>query len=193
MTRNKLIYFGIGVFAFLLIAAGAIWYRLPAKPELSSAYISQLDSPIRGLSAQEVDDLMNGRGAGYARSAELNGYPGPRHVLDMRQELGLSPEAAAQLEAIFAGMNAEAQRLGHEILQREAALSQAFAAGRLSEADMQAQVEALAQLYGQLRANHLQAHFQTKPLLSVEQITTYNDLRGYTGLTKQAGHQHMQH
>jgi hypothetical protein len=192
MARKQLIYLIIGM-AVLLLTAGAIWYWLPSKPVLSSAYVSQLDSPIRGLSSQEVDDLMNGRGAGYARSAELNGYPGPRHVLDMRQELGLSPEVVEQLEAIFAGMEAKAQRLGHEILQREAALSQAFAENRLSETDMQAQVEALAQLYGQLRANHLQAHFQTKPLLSTEQIAKYNDLRGYTGQANQVDHQHMQH
>jgi Spy/CpxP family protein refolding chaperone len=165
----------------------------PTTPDLTSPYVSQLDSPVRGLSAQEVDDLLNGRGAGYARSAELNGYPGPRHVLDMKEEINLSPEVAGQIEVIFAQMEAKTKALGHEIVQREMALSQAFAENSLSEAEMQAEVEALARLYGQLRAGHLQAHFQTKPLLSAEQLAQYNELRGYTGTSVPPNHQHMQH
>ena len=43
-----------------------------------------MSSPIRGLSEQEIDDLTNGRGMGLARAAELNGYPGPLHVLRRR-------------------------------------------------------------------------------------------------------------
>ena len=38
---------------------------------------------IKALSEQQVADLKAGRGMGLALSAELNGYPGPAHVLEL--------------------------------------------------------------------------------------------------------------
>lgn len=182
MTFKKTLLY-VSFAAILLVAGGLIVFSLlrPSNQpsETRSPYVSQLDSPVRGLSAQEVDDLLNGRGAGYARSAELNSYPGPRHVLDMRSELDLGPDIEAQIETVFAQMEAEAQRLGHEIVRQEAQLSQGFAEDALSETEMRAEVQALAKLYGELRATHLQAHFQIKSLLTPEQVAAYDHLRGY--------------
>ena len=175
--------------------AGAAFYLGLGFPQQStqSSYITQLDSPVRGLSPQEVDDLLNGRGAGYARTAELNNYPGPRHVLDMRQELNLSAEQVAQIETTFRQMQMEAQQLGQDIVEREARFSKSFAAQTMTEAELQAQTADLAQLYGQLRATHLQAHLQITPLLSAQQIMHYNELRGYTGSSTPGQHQHQSH
>ncbi|MBW4550745.1 MAG: Spy/CpxP family protein refolding chaperone [Aphanocapsa sp. GSE-SYN-MK-11-07L] len=72
--------------------------------------------------------MINGRGAGYARTAKLNSYPGPRHVLDLKQELNLSPAQVQKVEAIFQQMDAEAKPLGRKIVEREKQLSRAFAA-----------------------------------------------------------------
>jgi uncharacterized protein (DUF305 family)/Spy/CpxP family protein refolding chaperone len=161
------------------------WYGVSAA---ASPYVAQLDSPVRGLSAQEVDDLRAGRGMGFARMAELNNYPGPRHVLDLQEELKLSAEQQASIEAIFSAMQTEAQALGEQILTQEEQLSAAFVSGVVDEATLQQQVMTLAELYGQLRMTHLRAHLQVTPLLTPEQITTYNQLRGYTG---NGGHDHM--
>ena len=46
----------------------------------ASAYAGQQSRAIKSLSEQDVDDLLAGRGAGFAKAAELNGYPGPAHV-----------------------------------------------------------------------------------------------------------------
>lgn len=163
------------------------WYGVSA----ASPYVAQLDSPVRGLSAQEVDDLRAGRGMGFARMAELNNYPGPRHVLDLQQELKLSAEQQAAIDKIFSAMQTQAQALGEQILTQEEQLSAAFADSALDEATLQQQVMTLAELYGQLRMTHLRAHLQVTPLLTTEQITVYNQLRGYTG---NDGHMHsMQH
>ena len=54
---------------------------LAAQP-LTSPYREQLASEIRGLTAKEIEDFREGRGMALARAAELNGYPGPRHMLD---------------------------------------------------------------------------------------------------------------
>ena len=161
------------------------WYSISAG---ASPYVAQLDSPVRGLSAQEVDDLRAGRGMGFARMAELNNYPGPRHVLDLQEELKLSAEQQASIEAIFSAMQTEAQALGEQILTREEQLGAAFVGGAVDEATLQQHVMTLAELYGQLRVAHLRAHLQVTPLLTPEQITAYNELRGYIG---NGGHDHM--
>jgi Spy/CpxP family protein refolding chaperone len=147
----------------------------------ASPYALQLDSPVRGLSAQEVDDLLTGRGMGYARMAELNSYPGPRHVLDLQTELKLSVAQVTGITTIFAQMQAQAQQLGQQIVSQEEQLSAALASTEIDEVRLEEQVMALANLYGQLRTTHLRAHLQVMPLLNEEQIKAYNVLRGYTG------------
>lgn len=149
----------------------------PAPP--ASPYVTQLTSPVRGLSAEEVDDLVNGRGAGFARTAELNGHPGPRHVLDLGEQLALTAEQRRRAQAVFAAMQAEAKQLGGEIVQREARLSEGFRAGTLSDRAMRAQVDTLGRLYGRLRATHLAAHLELTPVLTAGQIARYDSLRGY--------------
>ena len=69
--------------------------------ETTSPYVEQLDSPVKGLSSEEVDELLNGKGAGYARMAELNGYPGPRHLLDLSSQLNLSAQQTKEIQAVF--------------------------------------------------------------------------------------------
>lgn len=193
MFKKLLLATGILTIIGLVSGAAMLHFGYFIDPA-RSPYIAQLESPVRGLSPQEVDDLQQGRGAGYARTAELNSYPGPRHVLDMDQELNLSPDQAEQIEVVFGQMQAEAKRLGQEIIRREQELSTAFANQTITEAELKVQTEALGVLYGQLRATHLQAHLQITPLLSTEQIAQYNVLRGYSGepgqLTSGAHHQH---
>jgi Spy/CpxP family protein refolding chaperone len=196
MMRQKFLFY-VGLATIIGFAsAGLMLFSGHFNQGVRSPYVGQLDSPVPGLSAQEVDDWLNGRGAGYARTAELNNYPGPRHVLDLKQELALSPDQEQPIQAVFEQMQAEAKQIGQEIVQREAQFSAAFAGGAISEAGLKAQTKQLALLYGQLRAAHLQAHFQITPLLSPEQIAAYNTLRGYTSGPDQpvpGGHQHQNH
>jgi hypothetical protein len=39
-----------------------------------------------------VASLLKGDGMGFAKAAELNGYPGPAHVLSVAKELNLTDE-----------------------------------------------------------------------------------------------------
>jgi Spy/CpxP family protein refolding chaperone len=171
-SRSSVVLAAFVVLAFVGIAASA-----PAP----SPYVGQLGSSVRGLSQEEVDGLLNGLGLGYARMAEVNGYPGPLHVLQLRQELGLSDDQAARVQAVFAQMQADAKRLGAIILDRERELSAGFADRTMTEAALRARVDGLAVSYGHLRAAHLRAHLATAALLSAEQIAKYNQLRGYGG------------
>jgi hypothetical protein len=67
---------------------------------------------IKALSDQQIADLKNGRGMGLALSAELNGYPGPIHVLELSDQLGLSADQKSRIENLFESMKAEAVPVG---------------------------------------------------------------------------------
>lgn len=155
-----------------------------------SPYTEQINSPVRGLSAQEVDDLLQGRGAGYARMAELNSFPGPRHVLDLKQDLALSTEQEQAIQTVFNAMQGRAQQLGETIVEQETQLSQSFAMEKIAPEALDQQTAELASLYGELRATHLQAHLEITPLLSDSQIERYDQLRGYVDTSTHDQHTH---
>lgn len=160
---------------------------VPPANAQHSPYADQLDSPIRGLSAQEVDDLRNGRGMGLARAAELNGHPGPRHVLELAAELGVDAVLSARIEAIMAEMSRDARAVGAEILAQEAALSAAFADGSITAAALATRTDALGAAYAKLRGRHLAAHLETRKVLTSEQVARYAALRGYVAAPRDAG------
>jgi hypothetical protein len=154
-----------------------------------SPYRAELTSEIRGLSAQEIEDLREGRGMGLARAAELNGYPGPRHLLEAVEagQLHLSAEQLGAIRRLFEAMTDEARRLGATILREEQALEAAFRAGGISEAELRARVARIAALSGELRAVHLRTHLKTRAILTDHQIQRYNQVRGYV---REPGGQH---
>lgn len=126
---------------------------------------------------------------GASLPAELNGVPGPLHVLQMAHRLGLGPGQRAALDRITAEMKASAQRLGEDVVAAEAALDQAFKAGTADEGLVLEATSRIAALQGRLRATHLVAHLRTRQLLSAEQIAAYNVARGYTEAPRRS-HQH---
>jgi len=122
---------------------------------------------------------------GYALPAELNGYPGPRHVLDLADSLRLTADSRVKVREIFDAMHAEAVRLGKAIVAGEASLDSAFAGHRITTSDLESRLARIADLQGQLRNVHLSAHLRMMTVLSPEQIRDYQRLRGYA-----TGHEH---
>ncbi|MGH7417382.1 MAG: hypothetical protein ACREKB_06360, partial [Candidatus Rokuibacteriota bacterium] len=164
-----------------LVVVVSVTAPLAAQPMLSSPYREELGSEIRGLTTKEIEDLREGRGMGLARAAELNGYPGPRHVLDAVQagQFHLSPQQLAGVGQLFEGMSREARRLGAAILTEEQALEAGFRAGKIDAVDLRARLTRIAGLHGTLRAIHLKTHLETRALLTDHQIERYNQIRGY--------------
>jgi hypothetical protein len=176
----------------MLTLALSIVLAAPASAE-TQGYAGEQTRTVKSLSAQEIDDLLAGRGMGLAKAGELNHYPGPRHVLDLAPDLGLTPEQAEAVAAIFARMEAAARGLGAEIVARETAFDRRFAEGSVEPAAMLAEAEALGALYGRLRAIHLKAHLETRAVLSADQVARYDRLRGYGDEAPQGhghGHRH---
>ena len=125
-----------------------------------------------------------------AKAAELNGYPGPAHVLAFGKELRLSDEQRQRVQSIFDQMHTRAVALGTEIVERERALDQQFAKGEVTAGDIAAETAKIAALQGQLRSVHLEAHLETKPLLNPHQLTIYQQLQGYGSPSAPTHHQH---
>ena len=98
-----------------------------AWPQTHQPYAGLQARPVKALSDQQIADLKAGRGMGLALAAELNGYPGPMHVLELATPLGLSDDQRAKVAALFDAMKQEAVALGERLIAAETALDRQFA------------------------------------------------------------------
>jgi Spy/CpxP family protein refolding chaperone len=118
---------------------------------------------------------------GLALAAELNGYPGPMHVLELADALDLSGRQRAKMQELFAAMKAEAIPLGERLIAQEAELDKAFASKTITTATLAASTEAIGATQAALRQAHLKYHLFTVEVLTLAQIQRYAELRGYKG------------
>ena len=146
-----------------------------------SPYADRYDpiASIRSLTPEEITQIERGEGAGFALPAELNGVPGPRHVLDHAHEIGLSHEQRTHVEQIFALMQAAVIPAGQRYLAAVRSLEEDFQAGTVTKEALPDRVAEVHRLEGELAAAHLIAHLHTAEVLTAEQITAYQRLRGY--------------
>lgn len=171
----------------LLLGAWLSVMSVPLEAQ-RSPYAGQESRSIKALDSTEIRSLLNGEGMGYARAAELNRYPGPRHVLDLGDELGLTAVQRSAVEKIFATMQHAARGVGREVVAGEAALDSLFASGKASPASVDSAAGTIARLEGVLRATHLKAHIEVTRLLTPEQIAAYETARGYHAAAGHGGH-----
>jgi Spy/CpxP family protein refolding chaperone len=166
--------------ALLLIAATGA--RAPAQ-HLEHAppapYAGQQARTVTSFSEEDLAELRRGGGWGLAKPAELNGYPGPAHLLELARELDLSVEQQARIREVFEAMQRQAVAAGERLIEAEAALDAAFRERRVTRdalGDLLAQAEAARRT---LRFVHLEAHLSMPALLTPQQIARYGELRGY--------------
>jgi Spy/CpxP family protein refolding chaperone len=134
---------------------------------------------IKSLSADELKGLKEGKGLGYALSAELNGYPGPRHVLELAEKLKLTPDQKAQTEQLFADMQRESSALGEKLIDAERTIDRGFRHRLLDNENLNSLTRNAAEIDGKLRATHLKYHIAMLDVLSPSQVESYGKLRGY--------------
>jgi hypothetical protein len=166
------------VLSALLLAATA---AVAQTPVAQTPYAGLQARQVKALSEQQVADLRAGRGMGLALPAELNGYPGPLHVLELAEKLQLSAEQRARMQAMFEAMKADAIPLGHRIIEQETELDRQFASRTVTAESLKAATAAIAATQGQLREAHLKYHLATIEVLSPAQVHKYAELRGYSG------------
>ena len=147
MPATAVILFG--VFSLLAVVPTT---TLAQHTHATSPYAHTQSAEYATLTPDEVHELRKGEGMGLARAAELNSFPGPRHLLDLKAKLDLKPGQVARIEKIHATMKTQAIAKGEEILQAERHLANLFASGRPSATEVTRITEHLGIIRGQLQA-----------------------------------------
>lgn len=181
MNRKLLLTCCISVIASTALAA------------LPNPYSGQQDREIKALSSEDIRSYLSGKGMGFAKSAELNGYPGPSHVLALATELGLSAEQESATKALFASMEANAIKFGRLLIEEERKLDRLFATKQVTPELLSASLSQIGALQARVRAAHLEAHIAQAEVLRPEQTARYNELRGYASSQSPSGHQGHHH
>lgn len=159
----------------------------------ASPYAGEQQRAIKALDAREVAALRQGQGMGLAKAAELNGYPGPMHALELAEPLQLSGEQRAATQRLMAEHKARARQLGEALVDAETALDRLFAEHQATPARVSEATQRIAALQAQLRAEHLNTHLAQTALMSPAQARRYAELRGYAGaptVPEHPGHGH---
>ena len=163
-----------------LIAALAALTPGPAQTQ-HSAYTGLEEREIKALSADEIKQFRSGAGMGYALPAELNAFPGPMHVLELGDQLALSPEQRTATMRLLEEHHADAGAIGKKLVEAERALDRLFAGGKVNQIELASQVMTVATLHGEYRLSHLETHRRMRAILTPEQVRRYDELRGYAG------------
>lgn len=114
-----------------------------------------------------------------AMPAELNGYPGPLHVLELASKLNLPDEQVARTKTLYAEMQEAAKAEGERVIEAERELDALFAQKKATATKVASAVSKAATAQGKLRETHLRYHLSMMDVLTPDQVSTYNKLRGY--------------
>lgn len=156
-------------------------------------YAGQETRAVTALSGEDIAQIEAGAGWGLAKAAELNGYPGPAHVLELAEKLDLTPAQRQRVEEIFGKMRAAAIETGKRYILAEAGVDEVFRASDATAETVADAVAEAARWRGRLRLVHLKPHLETAKLMSPEQRRRYDHLRGYSGGGANMNHDHHNH
>ena len=164
----------LSLFLWFFSVAGTQGGDTPPSP-----YAGQESRAIKSLSQDDIAELRRGGGWGLAKVAELNGMPGPAHLLELKNEIPLSAHQVPAITAIFGRMRADAIAEGERLITRERALEEAFRAHTVTNENLRVMLADIEESRSSLRLIHLATHLSTTALLTEDQIARYNALRGY--------------
>jgi Spy/CpxP family protein refolding chaperone len=170
-------------------------FALPsvALAESQQPYAGLEQRPVKALSEQQVSDLRAGRGMGLALPAELNGYPGPSHVLENAEALALTADQRERTKALFDAMKAEAIPAGEQLLEQEIKLDGLFASKAITQTALRSATQDIGAAQARLREAHLKYHLAMMTVLTPVQVERYRALRGYAPQgSEPQHHQHRQ-
>jgi len=173
----------------IIIATLISAFTLPALAASDTPYAGQQQREIKALSQHEISGYLNGKGLGYAKAAELNQYPGPKHVLELSKELDLSKEQIKQSQHIFDQMKVYAVALGEQFIAKEQELDKRFSGNDIDDESLALLLSEIGALKTKLRYVHLKSHLEQKAILTKHQVQLYDQLRGY-GKNANTKHHH---
>ena len=171
----------IGLLAAAAVAlASAAFAQHAGHNQHHQPYADLTARTIKSLSGEQLADLQAGRGMGLSLPAELNGYPGPKHVLELGDQLGLSAGQRQSTARLIEAMSAEAIAIGEDIIALEAKLESLFADRTANHQQVRDIVDRIGAAQASLRYVHLKYHLVMRGEMSAEQVLRYATLRGYS-------------
>ena len=174
-------------FSIVLAVSVTLWAAISVAAPVSP-YAGEEAREIKALSTEERKSYLSGEGMGLARPAELNGYPGPSHVLALGADLGLAPEQRRQTEMLFSAMHERAIGVGRQLVDEERKLDEMFAGKAVTPELLSASLRRIGALQGELRGVHLEAHLAQVRILTPAQVARYMALRGYALAPNRGAH-----
>jgi Spy/CpxP family protein refolding chaperone len=150
-----------------------------SEEDYTSKYKGEEHREIKSLSNDDIEELIDGKGWGLAKAAELNGYPGPIHILQMADKINLTKEQKVKVNELFQQMRNKAIPLGIQLIQLEKQLNITFQNKTINKKSLDNQLSYIENVRKKLRFVHLYTHLETPKILTKEQIDLYNKLRGY--------------
>lgn len=150
-----------------------------AHHDHKSAYAGEETRSIKSLSDDDLSELRRGGGWGFAKAAELNGMPGPFHVLKMADQIALDDDQKIRVRIIFENMQREAIVEGARYISLEEDLEAKFRKRDVSATELKTDLVEIEESRARLRFAHLSAHLMLLDILTEPQVDTYNRLRGY--------------
>ncbi len=169
-----------GILLLLALPLGAQHEQHMASPPATPQAMAQHHAFLEA----EHQAIERGEGFGMALAADKNGYPGPKHVLDMKKELKLTPAQETAMKKLMAEMKTKALAKGKDVLLAEKRLEDLFAQGK-SEDELREETYRVASLRAELRWVHLATHLAAKKILTAQQIAAYQKMRHAQGLKAQ--------
>lgn len=164
----------------ILVTLIACCVAVPARAQHAhSPYAGEETREIKALSAEQLVGLHAGDGLGYALAAELNGVPGPKHVIELADQLQLTEEQRERTRAVLEAMRSRAVELGEQLVEVERRLDEGFSRKTVDDEGLATLLAESARLEGELRLTHLQAHLRMLEILEPGQVESYRHLRDY--------------
>ena len=170
----------IALFALPVLVLGIAAQAAETKLTQASKYAGEEKRSIKSLSPDDIAELRRGGGWGLAKAAELNGVPGPAHLLEMKDKIPLTDDQVLAIDETYKKMKAQAIQQGERLIALEQELELLFRSGSITQNALRSSLSKIAKARMELRFTHLATHLKTPDVLSKEQIRKYNKLRGYS-------------
>ncbi len=170
----------ISILILPIFILGNVVQASDTPPSHVSKYVGQESRAIKSLSADDIAELKRGGGWGLAKAAELNGVPGPTHLLELKDEIPLDDAQVSAITKIYEEMKSQAMEQGERLITLEQDLESHFLNRTINAAVLRSSLDAISEVRNELRYIHLNSHLKTPEILSEDQIKKYNAIRGYS-------------
>ncbi|MGV8879516.1 MAG: hypothetical protein ACOH2A_10835 [Sphingobacteriaceae bacterium] len=159
------------IIAFILLTI----YASAQSNNSADNVVSQ--SPLKHLTTNQYNSFQQGSDVwGMGKVAELNHFPAPQKVFELKSKLSLNMQQEADLQEIVKKLNFKVKEMGAFMIKNERMLDSLFRIGKVNDGLIIYYTNRYGLYEGELRNAILQAHLKTKKILKPAQLRKYDRL-----------------